>query len=91
MRFEILSEIFDIETFAKSSGIREIARLRRVYGRARWRKRKGMARILLSCIGMKLPESVVKSSKSNICSEITARNQHHAKITIEAFCGLRQE
>jgi hypothetical protein len=48
MRFEILDEISEIETFATGSGIREIARLRRIYGRGRWRKRKGMARIRLS-------------------------------------------
>jgi hypothetical protein len=47
MRFEILSEISDIETFATGSGIREVARLRRAYGRGRWRKRKGIARIRL--------------------------------------------
>jgi hypothetical protein len=44
---EILSEISEIETFASGSGIREIARLRRIYGRGRWRKRKGIARIRL--------------------------------------------
>jgi len=48
MRFEILGEISDIETFATASGIREIARLRRIYGRGRWRKRKGVARVRLS-------------------------------------------
>jgi hypothetical protein len=48
MRFEILGEISGIETFATGSGIREIARLRRIYGRGRWRKRKGIARIRLS-------------------------------------------
>jgi hypothetical protein len=47
MRFEILGEISDIETFASGSGIREIARLRRIYGRGRWRKRKGIARVRL--------------------------------------------
>jgi hypothetical protein len=47
MNFEILSEISDIETFATGSGIREVARLRRAYGRGRWRKRKGIARIRL--------------------------------------------
>ncbi len=47
MRFEILGEISEIETFATGSGIREIARLRRVYGRGRWRKRKGIARVRL--------------------------------------------
>jgi hypothetical protein len=45
MRFEILGEISDIETFATASGIREIGRLRRIYGRGRWRKRKGVARV----------------------------------------------
>jgi len=45
MNFEILGEISEIETFATGSGIREIARLRRAYGRGRWRKRKGIARI----------------------------------------------
>jgi hypothetical protein len=47
MGFEILGEITDIETFATGSGIRERARLRRVYGRGRWRKRKGIARVRL--------------------------------------------
>jgi hypothetical protein len=48
MRFEILGDISDIETFASGSGIRENARLRRIYGRGRWRKRKGVARVRLS-------------------------------------------
>jgi hypothetical protein len=47
MRFDILGEFTDVETFATGSGIREIARLRRVYGRGRWRKRKGIARVRL--------------------------------------------
>lgn len=47
MGFEILGEISDIETFATGAGIREIVRLRRVYGRGRWRKRKGFARVRL--------------------------------------------
>jgi hypothetical protein len=48
MHFDILGEISEVETFAKGSGIREIARLRRAYGRARWRKRKGIASIRLA-------------------------------------------
>ncbi|MGB6955969.1 MAG: hypothetical protein WBE54_12080, partial [Bradyrhizobium sp.] len=48
MHFEILGEISGIETFATGSGIREIARLRRIYGRGRWRKRKGIARVRLT-------------------------------------------
>jgi hypothetical protein len=46
MQFELLDEISDIETFATGSGIREINRLRKSYGRGRWRKRKGIARAL---------------------------------------------
>jgi hypothetical protein len=48
MHFELLGEITDIETFAAGSGIREIARLRRIHGRGRWRKRKGSARVRLA-------------------------------------------
>jgi hypothetical protein len=48
MIFELLGEIYDSETFATGSSIREIARLRRIYGRGRWRKRKGTARVRLS-------------------------------------------
>lgn len=47
MRFEILGEISGAETIAQGAGIREIARLRKRYGRGRWRKRKGTAQIRL--------------------------------------------
>ena len=43
MKFEIISRIEDVETFASGNAIREIARLRRAYGKGRWRKRKGVA------------------------------------------------
>jgi hypothetical protein len=48
MHFKILGEITEVETFATGSGIRELARLRRVYGRGRWRKRRGIARVRLA-------------------------------------------
>jgi hypothetical protein len=48
MYFEILGDISEAETFATASGIREVARLRRAYGRGRWRKRKGIARVRLA-------------------------------------------
>lgn len=47
MQFEIVGDITEVETFASGSGIREIARLRRIYGRGRWRKRKGIAQVRL--------------------------------------------
>lgn len=45
MNFKIVSPIRQETTFATGSGIREIARLRRVYGKGRWRKRKGIAEV----------------------------------------------
>ncbi len=48
MYFELLSQTTDVQTFAVGSGIREVARLRKLYGKGRWRKRKGMAKVRLS-------------------------------------------
>lgn len=45
MNFKILGEVSNEETFASGNGIREVARLRRIYGKGRWRKRKGLAKI----------------------------------------------
>ena len=47
MDFEIISEINTPETFAQGTGIREIARLRKLYGNGLWRKRKGIATVRL--------------------------------------------
>jgi len=48
MRFTILSDITEVETIALNHGIREVARLRKQYGRGRWRKRKGGTTLLLA-------------------------------------------
>jgi len=45
MNFKIIGEIRNEETFASGSGIREGSRLRRIYGKGHWRKRKGIANI----------------------------------------------
>lgn len=47
MYFEIVGDITHAETFVIGTSIREIARLRKRYGRGRWRKRKGIARVRL--------------------------------------------
>ena len=41
MFFEIRGDITDVETFAIGKAIRELPRLRKLYGKGRWRKRKG--------------------------------------------------
>jgi len=47
MHFTILSALRDIRTIAAGKRIRELKRLEEAYGAARWRKRKGIARIRL--------------------------------------------
>ncbi len=48
MQLQIIGPITEIETIATSSGIRELQRLRKRYGRGRWRKRKGTAEVRLT-------------------------------------------
>jgi hypothetical protein len=48
MHFEIIGDITDIEPIAVGSAIREVAHLRKQYGRGRWRKLKGIALIRLA-------------------------------------------
>jgi hypothetical protein len=48
MNFEIISDITQIEPIAIGNAIRDLARLRRVYGAGRWRKLKGIATIRLA-------------------------------------------
>jgi len=43
----LLSEIQDIEIIAIGNSIHEISRLRKIYGKGRWRKLKGIARVQL--------------------------------------------
>lgn len=47
MFFDILGPIVEVETFARGSSIRELPRLQRLYGKGRWRKRKGLADVRL--------------------------------------------
>ena len=56
MSFEIISEITDVETIAAGNSIRDIARLRRRYGKGRWRKLKGIARLRLRSGRIRLAE-----------------------------------
>jgi len=45
MEFRVVGPILDQETIAVGRRIRELPRLRKVYGPGRWRKRKGIGRI----------------------------------------------
>ena len=56
MYFEIRGEIADVETFATGKGIRELPRLRKLYGKGRWRKRKGLANV-------KLPNGKIRTAE----------------------------
>jgi hypothetical protein len=47
MDFQIVGEIAAIEVIAEGRGIRDRRRLQRVYGKARWRKLRGVATVRL--------------------------------------------
>jgi hypothetical protein len=47
MDFEIVGPVRDAETIATGRAIRQLRRLRRRYGKGRWRKRKGLATVRL--------------------------------------------
>jgi len=47
MDFQIIGSIRDVETIAIGRQVRDLARLRRAYGKARWRKMKGRATVKL--------------------------------------------
>jgi hypothetical protein len=54
--FEIVSEISKIETIATGTGLRDRARLRKRYGKGRWRKLKGIANVRLVSGRIRLAE-----------------------------------
>jgi hypothetical protein len=56
MNFEIIGEITEIETIAIGSKIRDISRLRKMYGKGRWRKLKGVATVRLRSGRIRLAE-----------------------------------
>jgi hypothetical protein len=45
--FEIISDIIEIEVIAIGKSIRDLPRIRKLYGDGRWRKMKGVAFIKL--------------------------------------------
>ena len=47
MKFELISQIEEIETIAVGSSIRDLPHLEKAYGSGRWRKLKGAAYVRL--------------------------------------------
>jgi hypothetical protein len=47
MDFEIVGAVRNVETIVTGRAIRQLRRLRRRYGKGRWQKRKGVARVRL--------------------------------------------
>jgi len=52
----IVGAVLDQETIAVGGQIRELSRLRKLYGPGRWRKRKGVARI-------ELPDGTIRTAE----------------------------
>src|SRR5207247_1053532 len=75
MYFEIVGEVTHVETFAVASSIKEIARLRKLYGRGRWRKRKGIARV----------ESSTSQAKTTYIHKLSSRRLNSHNLYAEPF------
>jgi hypothetical protein len=56
MDFEIVGELAQVTTIASGTGVRDRARLRRIYGPGRWRKRKGIANV-------RLPDNTIRQAE----------------------------
>ena len=56
MDFEVVGDVTVVETIATRRGIHDLKSLRRSYGRGRWRKVKGIARIRLPSGRVRLAE-----------------------------------
>ena len=56
MDFEIINQIYDIETIAVNTSIHDLDRLKKMYGKGRWRKLKGIARVRLQSGRIRLAE-----------------------------------
>lgn len=48
MHFKLVGRFTRVETIASGSSIRELSRLRKIYGLGRWRKRKGISQVQLT-------------------------------------------
>jgi hypothetical protein len=57
---EVIGQIRDVGTIAVGASIREFRRLCRIHGRARWRKRKGVALV-------RLPSETVALAEVRCC------------------------
>ncbi len=56
MHIEVVGEITVLEVIAVSGSIRELPRLRKQYGKGRWRKMKGRALVRLASGRVRLAE-----------------------------------
>jgi len=56
MKFEIVSDITEIETIATGKSIRMLSFLNKKYGKRRWRKKKGTATVKLQDGSYRLAE-----------------------------------
>lgn len=56
MFFKILGKIENIEVISKGRGIRDLRRIRKMYGKGKWRKLKGIATIKLENGKIKVAE-----------------------------------
>lgn len=81
MWFEILGKISNIEIIAVGKSIRELNRLKKVYGKGRWRKMKGMDWLNYRIVKSSEPSSIgmkrMALAAKNIKSKNSLKGKHH--------------
>jgi hypothetical protein len=90
MDFDLVEELTDVETIATGRSIRELPRLRRLYGKGRWRKMKGVARVgsgtagsgSPNCSGMKHMASAKKSLNARGFSTNSRASARHRQFAV---------
>ena len=77
MKFELVGPVRGAAIFAVGRSIRELQRLHKVYGKGRWRKRKGFATVrfengigdLLDMSAKRLGEAIGAGALKEICHD----------------------
>jgi hypothetical protein len=56
--WRIVGELQSVETIAQGRGIRELRRLKKIYGGKNWRKRTGVGHIAFGATGKVIPAEI---------------------------------
>ena len=86
--FEIVGEIEHIETIATRTGVRVRVLLTKIYGRGRWRKRKGFATVRLANGTLRRLSYIGTRPTGSAGGTFKSRRTPTSHETLDAVCRL---